>query len=708
MKVTVWWMALLSMAAGYSHAWAWEHYPGIHSVGEMGVVEGDFDGDGFVEIAISGTAATSVYGFRSSLATVLGRDSATGGVRVRSITPTLALISGKLVKVPVSEGPDQMAVALRSEEEGQILIMGGVPLRPLRVLEAPYVVGVEAVADVDADGDLEIVALTSMQPWPMCYDACTPTILDFETGTIEWVGPQGVLGVAVAQLDADPAQELLFAGTPGRIVDGKTHANEWTYVGGFGGNVLPGRFGPAGAPGFATVDGGRVQIFRTDPFSPTSEFVTDPGFGRVVRLPPDETDLILMAPGQSSVSRAIRIHDPATGAVRWSFEIDEIVGSVGMADIDGDGHVELVFGAGLWTSWEDTLHVVDMTSMQHDFLQEEDTGPYSALAVGRLLPSGEEDVAFLVPERGSALHGMTLRVLDASTGMQIRTAFEPHGEDWGREYNDVATMQADADPQKELVLAGNRFIGEIFVLDSQAMEMQWHLYGSESPIGRRFIRGLGVIDVNDDAVDDVVITLRQDAGSISAVLVLDGSNGNAIWESVALPGGWTQLAVHRAVDQTPRAIVSAGRGLYSFDLSSHLLVANVEAPLDIQYLHQWGEGDACRVVALDWNAHAYVYRCVDLALLDEHDLPQGTTFFRPLDAGPTRYLVAVGQHLYEADTEGNAIPVAGPLGEFLGSDNKGVVRPGSDTQHFDVIIGSDYMVTRITVGLDAMFADGFD
>jgi hypothetical protein len=93
-----------------------------------------------------------------------------------------------------------------------------------------------------------------------------------------------------------------------------------------------------------------------------------------------------------------------------------------------------------------------------------------------------------------------------------------------------------------------------------------------------------------------------------------------------------------------------------------------------------------------------------------YPVPPDTTFFRPIynDDGP-RFLVASGSRLYVSDADGISFPVSGNLGHQIGAGNLGVLRPGSDADHFDLVIGSDYMVTRITVStLDVVFANGFE
>ena len=66
------------------------------------------------------------------------------------------------------------------------------------------------------------------------------------SGAQLWSAPVGTSYYAslhVAQLDADPALEIVLSGMPGTIVDGATRATEWAYKDGFAQLLEHGRFG---------------------------------------------------------------------------------------------------------------------------------------------------------------------------------------------------------------------------------------------------------------------------------------------------------------------------------------------------------------------------------------------------------------------------------------------------------------------------------
>lgn len=694
------WMGMAMVAALHAGAaLAWENYPGFQGPGYAGIAVGDFDGDGRSEAAVSGFSVPGFYPGGSSLLAVLAGDE-TGTLGVRSISMLPAMLGGRLVPAPREGQADRLAVVAGEGATAQILILGGVPLRVLRTIEAPMIRAVTAVADVDADGRKEIVALTSTSSWDDAY----PVVLDYETGAVEWIGDTTAADVGVAQLDGDAALELILAATPGRILDGATHAIEWSFPSGFGTNIVVGRFGTDSSMFFATTAwwGQIVQLFRSQPYSPVSEFaVYDASTVALVRLTPGGADQIAVGGGEFG---SIVVYDPRTGQTLLTIP-DPAYGTAAITfgDIDGDGRSELVYSSGLNSTGVDFLHAIDLGTLAQDYAQFDEPGPHSTLARGDLQGGGSDQVAYVTFGSESYYEGSNLHVLDAASGRRLRSRVNvvnssSHAQPLAR------LAQLDGDASAEIIVAGeDGYSGVVAVLDGTTLEDQWRVSGHESPLSNDWFRALGTIDANGDGVQDVVVV-----SSATRIFVLDGRDGTVLWRSITLDGAtFPALATFRE-SGAPRVAVSRGIGLYVFDLASHLLVASIKTPANIIGLWQWGEGSACRVAALDEAATVTIHRCDTLALDAQRLMPEGTVFFRPLDAQGSAFMAAAGAYLYEVAADGTATPMAGPLGYQLGAGNQGDVRANPDGQHFDVTIGSDYMVTRIRVGRDAMFANGFD
>ena len=679
---------------------AWEDYPGFHGPGHAGIQVGDFDGNGRSEAAVTGYAAPGFHLGGSQLLAVLDAD-ATGVLGVRRITMLPTQLTGPLVPAPREGAADRLVAVAGPDAASQVLVLGGVPLRILRTIEAPTLRKVTAIADVDADGHPEMVGLTTISDWGDVY----PVVLDYETGAVEWVGDTAATDVGVAQLDGDAARELILAATPGRIVDGVSHAVEWTYPGGFGNTILVGRFGNGADERFATSMqwSSYVQIFQSQPYSPVSEIDTGGvTAAAVVQLGPGGPDQIAIG---GRYSGDIRIYDPRTGQALLSFEDPEHdVNALAAGDIDGDGHVEVVHGSGLTNSGTDILRAVDLGTLADDYLQNDEGGPHSAIARGDLQGGGSDQVAYLTLDSDSGYAGSNLYVLDAATGQRLRTRANVL-ESWTRELPRMAIASLSGAASQDIIIAGGYlYTGMVAVLDGTTLEDRWRVGSYDSVFAEATVRALGIIDASGDGVPDAVV-----ATSAARVVVLDGRDGTVLWQSVTLVGDAPpSIAVFHGSAGTPQVAVARGAALYVFDLSSHLLVATTKTVDLVSGLWQWGDGATCRLAALDQAGIVGFHRCDTLAREGQRLMPEGTTFFRPLDAQANRFIAASGAYLYEVAADGAAIPMSGALGGQLGSENQGVLRAEPDGQHFDLLIGSDYMATRIRVGLDALFADGFD
>lgn len=693
--------AMVATAVPEVHAW--EQYLGTQRASLDGIVVGDLDLNGKAEAVVT-CGRDSQYSYCSSnLMALLDADS-TGRLDVRSVIMLPVTTMGPPIIWSRPAYVDRVIVPVEtSTADAQVLVMGGIPLQVLKTIPTPMLQRVIAIADVDADGEPEIVALTSQGRWSPSY----PSILDYQTGAVKWVSPTAANDVVVGQFDADAALELVVASTPGQVIDGATHAVEWSYAGGFGYRLLAGRFGAGEKMGFAAFPtSNRIQIFQSQPYSPISEIVPPSSVttAAVIRMTPGGADQI--AVGNEYGSNSVTIFDPRSGTTLYKINDRDDIAAIGAGDLDGDGRIELVYGGRSLTGSVDYLKAVDLGSSATDYFREVAYGPFSSLARGDLEGSGGRQIALLNPGSRYSSPGLAVSVLDNDTGAILRSRASVTGDSYSGRSPRVAVGQLDADAQEEIVIASDEYYDAVVVaIDGRTLAEQWRVGPGTSgrPLGSYTPNGLGLVDVDADGKADVVV--GTDDGRI---VVLNGRNGAVLWTSITLPGYQpSALEVFRTEAGSPRAVVSRGTGLYLFDLASHLLVASVNVAGNVSAVRQWGGGAACRIAAMDEAAVVTLHRCDTLAMVGQQLLPEGSIFFRPLDAGGNHLLAAANGYLHEVGGDGRAAIVSKPLGRIVGTGNQGVVDIGP-AGRADVVIGSDYMVTRIQVTSDKLFADGFD
>lgn len=672
----------------------WTHYPNPQGPGHAGMVVGDFDADGSIAVAVTAFAGPGFSISGSQLIALIGHDQE--GIRTLGMTvlPMQAIV-GALRSAPAEEGLARVVAVLGTvgaPSGDRIVVMGGSPLTVLRTIETPPLSGVVDVGDVDGDGDLEIVALSASP-----VSEFHPVVMDYATGQVEWVGPLAASDARLAQLDSDPALELILAAVPGLIVDGASHAVEWSFQAGFGESILVGHFAPdSGTSTFATYGRfrGHIEVFRGDPYASIGSFPA-PSVAAAAVIAMNGADQIAIGEAEHG---SVHVVDPRTGSNLFSVpNTDYGVSAVAGADLDGDTRVEIMFGAGLKGSNADVLRVVDSGTYQDELLMADEMGPHSAIARGDLSGDGSDQIAFLTTAARSNYDGPTLHVLDAATGQRLRSRTNVARR---MGYPSLAAVQLDSDPQLELVVGGSTSLypAAVHLLDGLSLSEQWQvgLYGT-------WIESMDVMDVDVDGHMDIVVSTYQ-----GAIHVLDGRTGAPLRSSIPIAGTLPSLIIpFKTESNAPRVLLSQGATLRIYDLDSGSATLSRSLPVAVSAISSWGSGAACRMGALDIESNLRVLDCATLLQVEEFLFPVGTAFFRPLHPSGDRFIAAAGNYLFTVDSIGFA-RLGPPLGDELGRGNKGILSLMHEQGAADLVIGSRHAVARIGIGLDAIFTSGFD
>ncbi|WP_440225471.1 outer membrane protein assembly factor BamB family protein [Dokdonella sp. MW10] len=679
----------LAVSGSCAAATVWEHYPPLRNAGTSGIVIGDFDGDGRQDAVVTagpdnqiGWVASNAQG-RLSLRSLMALHPGT-------LTTSMSRFLGPLRLMP-REGPSDRVIGIVSSDysdaSNEIVVFGGVPLRVLRTIPVPGVRKIATVADVDADGALEIVAVARA----VNGSVDTPVILDYATGAQEWRGTLHTSDVAVAQLDNDPALELILTGMPGRIIDGATREEEWSWPDGFLSDILVGRFaGDQGAPTFAIRRSRDVQVFRSQPYGLIGQLPEPALRGAFVVRYAGADRLALDMYGSN-----IAIRDAVSGATLYSEHVPRLpmVNALSVADIDGDGRPEMIYGASGPTYG--MLRVVDMVTRVDDYAEREELGPHAAIARGDFAGNGSDQVAFAtVSTESNGRQG--LHILDAGTGELLRSR---PGEVDGRARGNpsLSVAQLDMDPQMEIVLVGDSIRGmSVAVFDGLTLEEQWRV----GDFGGSGNAAHALVDTNADGTSDVVVGMES-----GHLVVFDGRDGTLLWQSVTISGD-TPWSIE-TVASPPRIIASRGNGVYVFDASTKLLEAVAKTPRSIRAMSRWGEGAMCRLGLLDATSSLRIHACADLAFIHEWTLPPATTFFRALDAAGDHMVTVSDNVVHQARRGQSATAASAPLGLYSAFGNRGIVVPLEDGGH-DVIVGTTHMVTRIRLDPDPIFSGDFE
>ncbi|GEM_PF-5795397 len=676
----------------------WRYYPPLDSAGLGGIVVGDLDGDGIEEAVLSGYASSNHH--VEQVLAVLGGEQDVPE-RLRSVMTDDALFVS-LLAGRASDGTG-FVVALGPWGGARVGVYSGVPMRRVRTLDIARNV-LRLVAMVDLAGVPKLVVLVG----GASSSEYLPAIIDFTSGSVDWIGTDPVHDVAVAPFGPAGEPKLILASTPGRILDATTRAVEWSWPAGFGREIATGRFGPNAQPGFAIRTDrwqgdtdARVDVFAGQPYARVRSFTNVGDVRRILTLQESGTDGDTVAfatgslPAEAPVAAELALYRPSTGQLVRKLPLGcGTPVQMAAGKIDGTGKPRLIYATRRINA-QSTLCVTDLTSGTTLYEAANEAGPYSAIVRGDLAGNGSDEVVTVGQTKGST--APVIRVFDAENGKLLRSAVAESG------FSNIPFVigaQLDSDPQLEIILANPGPIVE--ARDGRTLQLQWLATFGEY----RSVNGLASIDANGDGTPDVLVLTQE-----SRLIVLDGRNGTELWRSIALPSAQSGGIATFKLNDTPHAAIGTDRGIYLFDLTNRVIRANRSMAGAVVALRQWHSDIGCRigVGTTQWGNQAAlsVHTCDTLAPVAEWALPFTPTALWPLGASGNHFLLADNVRLHELRPDGVFATWPEKFGSGLALGNQGDVRASVSRTLVDATLGSGVQVARVQLRLDEIFVDTF-
>lgn len=346
----------------------------------------------------------------------------------------------------------------------------------------------------------------------------------------------------VAQLDADPALEILAAGRQTRIFDSATRMSQWLYqfefpftfvgVGNF--NETPGLDFVLSGTGLPTrlFSGSVPQVFGEIPF-------TNVAFSSLAVADVDGNGRDELVLGTGGANR-VQIYDTASLGSPLR-EIDNAGLSVShlvVANYDGDAAPEAWWVSDILTTTADKLVLADLASAQIQFRQEDVFGPIHVAGPAQLDSDPDLDLAVVSTTGNAGFNGATVFIYSADTGLLKRSfrLFRDPVTQQGLTVTALELAQLDASGALELVASGQGFANFAIAFDSAGVTRWYVEQTPETPIGFALPRGMVVTDTNGDGIDDVILHTDAPGG----LFELNGANGAIRWRvppTSELPSG---------------------------------------------------------------------------------------------------------------------------------------------------------------------------
>lgn len=542
-------------------------------IGRAGLHISDLDGDGIPEIIASASLGQSGI---NSLWYIL-RHAADGSFEQiwRSHNYPAPIVRLALADI-TGDAKEDVIIALA---DGTIRIYDGPTRQEIKSLKAAATLTAIAIADLDGDGKQEIVT----------SDGTGVFVYSPESGGLKWSIPTGGgTSIAVGNVDTDAALEIVTTtnGGKGYVIDGVSKSIEWVYVNSFGAQVALGDIDGDGMKEIVAASGWqKITVFDADRKTPVWEIVTalDIGALLVADADGDGVPEIIYGDGQWGKIRAI---DARTQKEKWTINNpDHGVSGIALGDADRDGKVEVLWGSGGTSSGPNRLYVVDPLTGTVKWQSVHIDGPLNAMSVGDLDGDGEDEIV-MISHRSDSDYGEGIIHIFSARTHALKYQNKLGTTDWMGVHS-ARIGDVDGDGKTEfIVTTANTYAGVIRVYDGTTHALKRQSAGYSG----NFFTALAIGDVDKDGKIEIVAGQgREHTGAQGTYLIVfDGVTMQEKWRSVDLGSYWGSVYDVKLSDLDgdghPEIIASlSGSGsnvgkLIVFDGVSHVLKLLIEHP----------------------------------------------------------------------------------------------------------------------------------
>lgn len=475
---------------------------------------GDIDGDDVNEV-IATDSRTSVYSLKEN----------NGAYEMDWAYPFAMPSDGNIKQVLlVNLDNDDKDEILVVTDHGLSLIENKVSLATTLLDHDDYI-STAAIADLDNDGDLEIVLVTQDSDYTSDKTLEVRTLPDAELLFSTAIGD--VRDVEIGNTDNDDALEIVL--NTGLIYDGATYNNEWYSSTAFAdGAIAVGDFNNDGIEEIVgAARWGDVIVFSAVSKSQLASFDNFNTCDVIAaNIDGDAADEVILGDCQWG---AIHAYDLGTSALEQKWSIDMIEHgshSIAVGDSDNDGNVEVHWTSGQSSSGRDIFAAADISADAATLKEASISvqyGQVSSAGWAEVRP-GEESAIFFIPDSNSGYDGSRLAFIGENNTVQLSDVISSN---WDNSSSAI-TSDFNQDGYGDIFLPSTTtYDGSFAAMQLDDMSIHWQASGD-------YDDNIGIIqafDLNNDDYEDAVYVNSQKLTAINLIdqtIIFNHSFGNNI------------------------------------------------------------------------------------------------------------------------------------------------------------------------------------
>jgi len=562
-----------SVAGGQTQQPFWQYAIFGSGIGASNIIVGPAPQNGAPEIIIGGNS-TNGFG-NDDFWQSIRYNPATGNYDQVFVGPVYSPREGdpfvgitRIELAHVTSTSDKQIVVML--EDGRIYFYDFATKNQLGYIDTGISDGLEALSltDLDGDGLAELILTTPNDLYVFN-----------SSGQLLWQVP-GAGGYDVVAGQMDNGSSLKIAATNGKVVDAVTHAVVWTYNNGFGYRL---RLAPFPGENYQQLIAAEAWDFvysydvgRQLPRWSIPNFNT--GAIEVADVNNDGVPEVIIGDAQWGT---VHVHDLNTQALMWEVNNPEHgVTNVAVGDVDHDGILELLWGAGWTSTGSDYLYVASTTGTHDIKWQSIDLqGPFLGPVIGDLDGDGQPELVICSLYSNSSYDSGRILVFDLAT-LALRGISDPVVDDvaWTG-VHDLKLRDLDGNGRMSIVIGADYLYDgaiEIYRFDpNNTFTRIWT--NATRPEGNPF-NFVEVADLDNNGTRKIIAanTVAHTGSDGVYVYAYDYPSGAQSWRSVALASGFnavTGLVVEDLDGNGSKeiaALVSTG-DLYTWDGPSRQL-----------------------------------------------------------------------------------------------------------------------------------------